>query len=171
MISSSHSFIICRLLPFSIWVHYQRLATCIRRGSSTAEASLFAPYAPPCRNSNARCNAKTSSGMVAQGWRDGKEESEDTTASSEDKEVVGESTGASTGTLVDNPLSGNPCADHALAYTVLSTGLVIVALATIDSELYVTFPGHIDPMDASQLTDLLSRRLNEESSDLFQESN
>ncbi|KAJ1442903.1 trafficking protein Mon1-domain-containing protein [Ochromonadaceae sp. CCMP2298] len=40
-------------------------------------------------------------------------------------------------------LSSLPSSDHALSYVVLDNGIIVVSLATFDSELFVTFPGTV----------------------------
>jgi hypothetical protein len=133
----------------SIWVHYQSLAMRIRSGASTAESSLFPPLTA----------AESSNAYTAV---DSMEDSQD----DNDPSVMTAS--PTKDAKFPNPLCGMPSADHALAYSVLSTGMVVVALATSDSELYVTYAGGITPVDASTMADLLSRTLHAESSQLFQ---
>lgn len=40
-------------------------------------------------------------------------------------------------------MRGLPSSDHSLVYSMMSTGHVIVALATSESEFYGTFPGPV----------------------------
>ena len=60
-----------------------------------------------------------------------------------DAEGDGGGSGSGDPTECISILTSPPTSDHALAYTVLSTGQIIVALATFDSELYVTYPGTV----------------------------
>jgi len=61
-----------------------------------------------------------------------------------------------------------PISDHALAYSVLECGYVVVGLATSDSELYTTFPGTITALEASGMANFLSRRLRADAQSYFQ---
>ena len=67
-----------------------------------------------------------------------------------------------------NVMSTLPTSDHALAYSVLDCGYVVVGLATSDSELYVTFPGTCSALEACGLANSLSRTLRADSASLFQ---
>jgi hypothetical protein len=61
-----------------------------------------------------------------------------------------------------------PSSDHSLAYIIMSTGQVIVSLATVDSELYATFSGTMTALESSRMADFLSKSLKVESSQIFQ---
>jgi malate/lactate dehydrogenase len=50
----------------------------------------------------------------------------------------------------------------------MSTGQVIVSLATVDSELYATFSGTMTALESSRMADFLSKSLKVESSQIFQ---
>jgi hypothetical protein len=60
-----------------------------------------------------------------------------------------------------------PSSDHSLAYIIMSTGQVIVSLATVDSELYATFPGTMSALESSRMADFLSKSLKVECSQIF----
>lgn len=63
----------------------------------------------------------------------------------------------------------SPSPDHALAYTVFEdTGIVVIGLATMESEIYVAFPGTISPLDACGSVTYLNRTLRQSSSHLVQ---
>ncbi len=52
-----------------------------------------------------------------------------------------------------------PSSNHSLNYIVLNSGHVVVSLASADSELYVTFPGTMSPLEACGQCNYLSRYL------------
>ena len=140
-------------LPSSIWIHYQALAMRIRRGSSTVESTLFPPLSfSDDTNTDIEGGTESNRGEVQ------------AQAQGTNEDTLGIDSIVKTR---PNPLSALPSADHALAYSVLSTGLIVVALATSDSELYVTYPGNVNPVDACTMADLLTRTLSGESSQLF----
>lgn len=65
-----------------------------------------------------------------------------------------------------------PSPDHALAYSVFEdSGIVVIGLATLDSELYVAFPGTISPLDACGSVTYLNRTLKQSAKHLFQFEN
>lgn len=61
-----------------------------------------------------------------------------------------------------------PSSDHALAYTVLASGYVVVGLATFDSELYATFPGTVNVLESCGHANFLSKSLKFDAANLFQ---
>jgi len=67
-----------------------------------------------------------------------------------------------------NIMSSPPSSDHALAYTVLGSGHVVVGLATFDSELYATFPGTVNVLESCGHANFLSKTLKLDSANLFQ---
>jgi len=67
-----------------------------------------------------------------------------------------------------NLMSSPPSSDHALAYTVLGSGHVVVGLATFDSELYATFPGTVNVLESCGHANFLSKSLKLDSVNLFQ---
>jgi len=68
----------------------------------------------------------------------------------------------------DDISSSSPSSDHSLSYVILSTGMIIVALATSESELYITFPNMMTALEATTLADSLSRTLKADANHLFQ---
>jgi hypothetical protein len=65
--------------------------------------------------------------------------------------------------------SMQPSPDHALAYSVFEdTGIVVIGLATLESEIYVAFPGTMSPLDACGSVTYLNRTLKQSGSHLFQ---
>ena len=63
----------------------------------------------------------------------------------------------------------SPSPDHALAYTVFEdTGIVVIGLATMESEIYVAFPGTISTLDACGSVTYLNRTLRQSSNHLVQ---
>jgi hypothetical protein len=112
-----------------IVLHYQRLAVCLRKGTSLAEHTLL-----PSSSSGER--GAGGSNVVAN----------------------------------INVLSSLPTSDHALAYTVLDCGHVIVGLATSDSELYCTFPGTCSALDACGMANILTRNLKTEAAQILFQS-
>ena len=63
----------------------------------------------------------------------------------------------------------SPSPDHALAYSVLEdTGIVAIGLATLESEIYVAFPGTISPLDACGSVTYLNRTLKQSGNHMFQ---
>eukprot|EP01034_Spumella_vulgaris_P025311 gene25311-31754_t len=153
-----------------IWTNYQRLAVCIRVGSSTIESTLLPPLQPPAPPVTTTAgNKKSTSEKVTPLSA---LEAQLVAMSPQGRETAmvnaAAALNASAPFDVDTILSTAPASNHALAYSVLSTGEVIVALATFDSELYVTYPGTVTPLDASTMADFLSRSLKLDSSQLFQ---
>ena len=63
-----------------------------------------------------------------------------------------------------------PSSDHSLAYVIMSTGQVIVSLATVDSELYATFSGTMTALESSRMADFLSKSLKSDIAEIFQVS-
>jgi hypothetical protein len=61
-----------------------------------------------------------------------------------------------------------PSSDHSLAYVIMSTGQVIVSLATVDSELYATFSGTMTALESSRMADFLSKSLKSDVAEIFQ---
>lgn len=62
-----------------------------------------------------------------------------------------------------------PSPDHALAYSIFQeTGVVVIGLATLESEIYVAFPGTISPLDACGSVTYLNRTLKQSGVHLFQ---
>lgn len=67
-----------------------------------------------------------------------------------------------------NIITTPPSSDHSLSYIIMSTGQVIVSLATVDSELYATFSGTMTALESSRMADFLSKSLKVESLQIFQ---
>jgi len=142
-----------------LWSHYQRLAVRTRRGASGPESAFFAPdptAACLLLPTNPNPSPGPAGGALAR-WTDKGEPS------------------AGPGMAVElervrwDPLQAcsQPAADHALAYTVLADGLILVALASLESELFVTFAGQMTPLEACTRADHLSRAIRLELRDLF----
>ena len=66
-----------------------------------------------------------------------------------------------------NLMSQLPASDHALAYTRLGDGNMIIGLATSDSELYATFSESSDALDACGKANFLSRSLRTDKANIF----
>ncbi len=97
----------------SIWCQYQRIALCLRSGSSTAEVTLL-----------------TDDGV-----------------------------GGSEGGAGKNLLATSPSSDHAFAYVRLSSGFVVVGLATSDTEMFATFSDCAGTMEVCGLANYLARQI------------
>jgi len=123
-ISTSFSFPADECCQERIWVQYQRLALCLRSGSSLQECTL----------SGLEDNPSQKRDML------------------ETRSI----------------LSEFPSSDHSLAYAVLESGEVIVAIASLDAEFYCTFPGPLDALDACGMGNMLSRTLRQDVSQIFQ---
>lgn len=81
-------------------------------------------------------------------------------------ESVMDNSDASASSIIE---SVQPSPDHALAYSVFEdTGVVVIGLATLESEIYVAFPGTISPLDACGSVTYLNRTLKQSGSHLFQ---
>lgn len=191
----------------SIMTHYQRLAICVRCGSSTPECTLFLPVidsssttaqssrrgilgsSSPSAETDTRgstCDMFASNSVPK--WNTPTKRSGggdiirigsgaqlshfDSSLPGEDAKATdsGDATAAAvSSTAALSVLSGPPSSDHALAYTVLSSGYVVVALATYNAELYITFPCPMSPLDACTITDsLLRTELDAAAASLFQ---
>ena len=121
-----------------IWLQYQRLGVCLRKGTSLAECTLVHGMQQPTLETPA---VSTTAGAAA------------ASPISAAPEV--------------NVMSTVPTSDHALAYTVLGNGHVVVGLAASDSELYATFPGTCSALEACGMANYLSRTLKADSKKLF----
>ena len=86
-----------------IWIHCFRLALCLRAGSGTPECTLLTP----AEILNDHTGSSASSGSSGSG-----------SGSSGESE-----TGTEKRRTQANSLSNNPAADHALAYTILDSGV------------------------------------------------
>lgn len=124
-----------------IWLQYQRLGVCLRKGTSLPECTLVQAMLHP---SGPEADASISSSSSSS------------------------SSAAPPPPPESNVMSAVPTSDHALAYTVLGNGHVVVGLAASDSELYATFPGTCSALEACGMANYLSRTLRADSKLFFQ---
>eukprot|EP00981_Chlorochromonas_danica_P003902 scaffold742_cov186-Ochromonas_danica.AAC.7 len=166
-----------------MWIEYQRLSLQLRKGSSAVEATLTT-----CSDTNLNTSSPNTStkitfglgsnsiisnsnvnGMVGGGGGSGRVLRESTifpppppSSSSSSSTTSYTKTATSEAHAFDSTLaiaSSLPHVDHSLAYSITLSGLVCVALATYDTEVFFTFPAHVSPLEACSRAEACSRRL------------
>eukprot|EP01038_Epipyxis_sp_PR26KG_P016072 gene16072-21827_t len=149
----------------SIMVNYQRLSLSVRRGSSSIESTMFSSLVPMpnvLSSQHSKDSNLVNSELRKFPMKACINRNLERTAFNFDS-----SCNPSTTTESLNPVITLASSDHAFAHKILSTGFVLVALVTFDSELYVTYPSTISVVDATSMADFMLKSLKADLSHLF----
>eukprot|EP01031_Cornospumella_fuschlensis_P030786 gene30786-37194_t len=118
-----------------IWLGYEALMLRMRRASSTF------PPTPPALPLHSDSPLPPSSPALQPKW------------------AMAKRGGAVVAETDDSPLIAPPHADHSLVLHTLASGIVLVGFATFDSELFITFPPQVNPVEACSRAESACRSL------------